>query len=78
VKIEPDPDYYKDLGAHFLLEVVANAVSHTLNDPKQVYMLRWIAGLHAGMPVADLPWQGGNRHAKDEVNPVELTQRCAA
>jgi hypothetical protein len=44
VKIEPDMDYYKDLGAHFLLEVVVRGASHTLTKPKQVYVLRCIAG----------------------------------
>ncbi len=56
VMIEPDIDYYKDLGAHFLLEVVVNAVSHTLTDPKQVYVLRWIAGRHAGVPEFNPPY----------------------
>ena len=56
VKIEPDIDYYKDLGAHFLLEVVVNAVSHTLTDPKQVYVLRWIAGRHAGVTDFNPPY----------------------
>lgn len=56
VKIEPDIDYYKDGGAHFLLEVIVNAVSHTLTDPKQVYVLRWIAGRHAGVPDFNPPY----------------------
>jgi hypothetical protein len=56
VKIEPDMDYFKDLAAHFLLEVIVNAVSHTLTDPKQVYMLRWIAGRHAGVPEFNPPY----------------------
>ncbi len=56
VKIEPDIDYHKDLAAHFLLEVVVNAVSHTLTDPRHVYMLRWIAGRHAGVPEFDPPY----------------------
>jgi len=43
VKIEPDIDYYKDLGAHGLMEVIPNAVTHGLTDPKVVYMLRWMA-----------------------------------
>jgi hypothetical protein len=43
VKIEPDIDYYKDLGAHFLLEVLPNAITHGLTDPKVVYSLRWMA-----------------------------------
>jgi len=56
VKIEPDIDYYKDLGAHFLLEVVVNAVSHSLTDPKQVYVLRWMAGHQAGVPEFNPPY----------------------
>ena len=43
VKIEPDIDYYKDLGAHGLLEVIPNTITHGLTDPKVVYQLRWIA-----------------------------------
>ena len=56
VKIEPDIDYYKDLGAHFLMEVVVNAITHTLTDPKQVYVLRWTAGRHAGVPGFNPPY----------------------
>jgi hypothetical protein len=44
VLLEPDIDYFKDLGAHALLEVVPNAITHSLTDPAQVYALRWIAG----------------------------------
>jgi hypothetical protein len=44
VKIEPDIDYYKDLAAHGLGEVIPNAITHGLTDPKVVYSLRWIAG----------------------------------
>jgi hypothetical protein len=43
VKIEPDIDYYKDLGAHGLQEVIPNAITHGLTDPKVVYTLRWMA-----------------------------------
>jgi hypothetical protein len=56
VKIEPDIDYYKDLGAHFLLEVLVNTASHSLTDPKQVYVLRWIAGRHAGVAGFNPPY----------------------
>jgi hypothetical protein len=56
VMIEPDIDYYKDLGAHFLLEVVVNAASNTLTDPKEVYVLRWMAGRHAGVPEFKPPY----------------------
>ncbi|HYL11739.1 MAG TPA: hypothetical protein VEV41_01800 [Terriglobales bacterium] len=50
IKVEPDIDYYKDLGAHTLLEAIPNAITHGLTDPKKVYVLRWIAGKHAGVP----------------------------
>jgi hypothetical protein len=43
VKIEPDIDYYKDLGAHGLQEVIPNSITHGLTDPKVVYTLRWMA-----------------------------------
>ena len=49
IKAEPDIDYYKDLGAHTLLEVIPNSITHGLTDPKKVYVLRWIAGKHAGV-----------------------------
>jgi hypothetical protein len=50
IKVEPDIDYFQDLGAHTLLEVIPNAITHGLTDPKEVYALRWIAGKHAGVP----------------------------
>jgi hypothetical protein len=50
IKVEPDIDYFKDLGAHTLLEVIPNSITHGLTDPKKVYVLRWIAGKHAGVP----------------------------
>jgi len=56
IKVEPDIDYYKDLGAHTLLEVIPNSVTHGLTDPKKVYVLRWIAGRHAGVPEFDPPY----------------------
>lgn len=52
IKVEPDIDYYKDLLAHFFLEVVPNEVSGSLTDPKVVYQLRWIAGRQAGSDFA--------------------------
>ena len=36
--------------AHTLLEVITNSITHGLTDPKKVYVLRWIAGCHAGVP----------------------------
>jgi hypothetical protein len=53
IRVEPDIDYYKDLGAHALLEVIPNTLSHGLTDPQVVYTLRWIAGRHAGVPEFD-------------------------
>ena len=50
VKVEPDIDYFKDLAAHALLEVITNKLTHSLTDPRQVYVLRWMAGRHAGVP----------------------------
>jgi hypothetical protein len=38
--LEPDIDYYQDLAAHALLEVIANALTHSLTDPTEVYVLR--------------------------------------
>jgi len=48
--VEPDIDYFRDLGAHTILEVIPNALTHSLTDPVEVYVLRWIAGQHAGVP----------------------------
>jgi hypothetical protein len=44
VCVEPDIDYYKDPFAHALLEVLPNALSGSISDPRVVYVLRWIAG----------------------------------
>jgi hypothetical protein len=48
VVIEPDIDYYKDLLAHALLEVLPNKFTGGLTDPRAVYLLRWMAGQQAG------------------------------
>lgn len=53
IRVEPDIDYYKDLAAHALLEVIQNKLTHGLTDPQMVYVLRWIAGRHAGVPEFD-------------------------
>jgi hypothetical protein len=50
VIVEPDIDYYKDLGAHAIFEVIPNALTHTLTEPAEVYVLRWMAGQTAGVP----------------------------
>lgn len=49
VLVEPDMDYYRDLAAHILLEVIPNAISQTLTNPVEVYVLRWIAGRTSGL-----------------------------
>jgi hypothetical protein len=54
VYLEPDIDYYKDLTAHFILEVIPGFFS--LTDPKTVYVLRWIAGRQAGVPEFNPPY----------------------
>jgi hypothetical protein len=41
IKVEPDIDYFKDLGAHTLLEVIPNSITHGLTDPKKVYVLHF-------------------------------------
>ena len=56
IKMEPDIDYFKDLAAHALLEVITNGISGNLTDPKQVYVLRWIAGRHAGVAEFNPPY----------------------
>jgi hypothetical protein len=50
VMVESDIDYFQDLAAHALLEVIPNAVTKSLTDPTQVYVLRWIDGRTAGIP----------------------------
>jgi len=55
VVAEPDIDYYKDLLAHGLLEVLPNAITKGKTDPRMVYSLRWMATLQEGLPVFDPP-----------------------
>lgn len=57
IKIEPDIDYYKDVAAHGLLEVIPNWINKELEgptkgltDPKVVYALRWMATRREGLP----------------------------
>jgi hypothetical protein len=49
VRVEPDIDYYKDVLAHALLEVLPHQLGGPKTDPAIVYVLRWIAGRHAGV-----------------------------
>jgi len=53
VYVEPDVDYYKDPAAHLLLEVIPHGLTGMVSDPRVVYVLRWIAGRHAGVPEFD-------------------------
>jgi hypothetical protein len=50
VMVEPDIDYYRDPAAHAILEVIPNGLTHSLTNPAEVYVLRWIAGRTAGIP----------------------------
>jgi hypothetical protein len=53
IMVEPDIDYFRDLGAHAIFEVIPNAITHSLTNPVEVYVLRWIAGQTAGIPKFD-------------------------
>jgi len=57
IRVEPDIDYFKDLEAHALMEVLINAVTNSLTDPVQVYVLRWIAVKQAGFLEFDPPYR---------------------
>jgi hypothetical protein len=54
VLVEPDIDYFRDMAAHTLLEVIPGFFS--LTDPKTVYVLRWVAGHQANMPEFNPPY----------------------
>lgn len=55
--VEPDIDYYRDLGAHGILEVLPGLFPSGMTDPRVVYFLRWIAGRrHAGIREFDPPY----------------------
>ena len=49
VLVECDIDYFRDMGAHLLLEVAVNTFGE-MTDPREVFVLRWIAGRRAGVP----------------------------
>ncbi len=57
IVVEPDIDYYKDQGAHAFCEVLPNSITGGLTDPEIVYVLRWIAGRHAGVPDFNPPYK---------------------
>ncbi len=56
LKVEADIDYFKDQLSHALLEVTVNGITGSLTDPKQVYVLRWMAGRRAGVPDFNPPY----------------------
>ena len=47
IRLEPDMDYFKDLGAHFFGEVFVNWFG-SLTEPSQVYRMRWTDGSKPG------------------------------
>ena len=49
VIVEPDIDYQKDLLSHFIIEVLPNKITAGLTDPRVAYLLRWMAGMQAGL-----------------------------
>lgn len=53
VTVEPDIDYYKDPGAHAILEVCRNKLSGSLTEPAEVFVLRWIEQRRLGLPDFD-------------------------
>ena len=55
-KVEVDIDYFRDPLAHALLEVSDNNITGKQTSPATVYVLRWIAGQHAGVPPFDPPY----------------------
>ena len=55
IKVEADMDYYKDTGAHLILEVLVNQFGGQ-TDPRVVYLLRWTAGRRAGRPEFNPPF----------------------
>ena len=54
--VEPDIDYYRDLGAHALLEALGNMLSGQKTNPEIVYVLRWMAGRCSGLPDFNPPY----------------------
>jgi len=48
IVVEPDIDFYKDLLAHFFVEVLPNEFTGGKTDPRAAYILRWMAGRQSG------------------------------
>jgi hypothetical protein len=55
VIVEPDMDYYKDVLAHGLLEVLPNLITKGKTDPRAIYILRWMACRQEGQPDFEPP-----------------------
>jgi len=55
VIVEPDIDYFKDLLAHGLLEVLPNLATRGKTDPRTVYALRWTSTKLEGLPEFNPP-----------------------
>jgi len=56
VLVEPDMDYFQDTLSHALLEVLPNRFGGE-TDPRQIYVLRWIAGRRAGVTEFEPPYE---------------------
>jgi len=56
VSVEPDMDYFQDLGGHAIIEVLHNTLTGKNSDPKTIYALRWISGMQAGIPEFNPPY----------------------
>ena len=56
IKVEPDMDYFQDLGGHAIIEVLHNKLTGKISDPKTIYVLRWIAGMQAGVTEFNPPY----------------------
>lgn len=50
VTVEPDIDYYKDAAAHAIFEVCTNALTGSLTEPSEVFVLRWIEQRRMNLP----------------------------
>ncbi len=54
IKVEMDMDYYKDTGAHIILEVIPNGAAKKLKigpgltSPRMIYAMRWTVGKNQG------------------------------
>jgi hypothetical protein len=57
IKVEFDIDYYRDPLAHAILEVLYHRLTGAVTDPRQVYVLRWVAGRGAGKPDFNPPYR---------------------